>query len=572
MFPAGVHALEDTVRASILLGLALCVGIPCSAQVNVPSASPPPGVVPIPGGTTRVGLSMPALERMLAQEPDTRAYAGALLGGTPAHDVAVEPFWMQPTEVTCEQYAAFLVATGARAPEPWCEAAIRAASEEHARIQSARLEEALRHGLPPPEPEPFDAHQWWLAHGAGVGFELAPENRARPVVAVSWEDARAYARWAGLRLATEAEHARAVRGDFDRTWPWGEDTRAERFAATSESQNDGRPRLVASFRDAGGRFGVFDLAGNVWEWVADPYVAFLGYAPREWTYGAGNARTRTTGIAVFDPEQRVAVGGSFQMPLTLCRSGIRFGLNRDQRAAGVGFRCAASPRPGADVARTMNEGELAPANRPKGAAALPRCDPKRTLALDGWSTAPGEPVADWTPPEGYAVIRDYACIAFAPLEVVPVRDPQTLDRDSLEIAPVVIGYLHTTLDMLEPELPAGTYAVAWRPAGLRKLGGEGARPEGAPLEEVLHLDVATNHAILTDLDGRPLAAIPATIGWSAERDGTVSFVEPISTGEVTEAVRRVRFETYGPSATSKRGPVLVFGLAVRAPDASIDWR
>jgi hypothetical protein len=66
----------------------------------------------------------------------------------------------------------------------------------------------------------------------------------------------------------------------------------------------------------------------------------------------------------------------------LCRSGIRFGLVRDQRAAAVGFRCAASLRPGADVARTMNEKELAPENRAQGAAPLPRGDPRRALALD----------------------------------------------------------------------------------------------------------------------------------------------------------------------------------------------
>lgn len=514
---------------------------------------------------------MPALERMLAQEPDTRAYAGALLGGTPAHDVFVEPFWMQPTEVTCEQYSAYLVATGARPPEPWCESAIRAASEEHVRIQAARAEEAQRHGLPEPPPENFDAHAWWIAHGANVGFELAPENRARPVVAVSWDEARAYARWAGLRLATEHEHARAVRGDFDRSWPWGEDTRAERYAATAEVANDGAPRLVASFRDGGGRYGVFDLAGNVWEWTASAYVAFPGYAPREWTYGSGNAKKRTTGIAVFDAKQRVAVGGSFQMPLTLCRSGIRFGLLRDQRAAGVGFRCAASPRPGADVARAMNEDELAPENNAEGAAPLPRGDTSRALALEGWAVSADSSIEGWTPPPGYAVILDHASVAFAPLEVVPARDPQTLDRDSLEIAPIVIGYLNTTLDMIEPDLPAGTYAIAWRPSGLRKLGGDGARPEGAPLEEVLKIDIERSHAIFTDISGRPRAAIPATIAWSAERAGSVAFVDEVATGVVETDRRRIRFETYGPSATSKRGPVLVFEVVVRAPDASLVW-
>ncbi|MCY2960571.1 MAG: formylglycine-generating enzyme family protein [Planctomycetota bacterium] len=555
------------MHALAILGL---VGFaPVSAQ-NPPTA--PPGLVPVPGGTTRVGISMPALERMLSEQPETRPFAGALVGGTPAHDVAVEPFWIQPTEVTCEQYATYLLATGERAPEPWCESAIRAASEEHARVQAARSEEAARHGLTPPTPETFDPHVWWLEHGHGAGFELSPADRARPVVAVSWDEARAYARWAGLRLATEAEHARAARGDFERTWAWGEDARPERYAATSEVANDGAPRLVASFPEGGGRFGVFDLAGNVWEWTSDAYVAFPGYAPREWSFGSGAARIRVTAIAAFDPAQRVAVGGSFQMPLTLCRTGVRRGLLRDQRAAAVGFRCAADARPGLDMARTLNEDELAPEQRPKGAAPLARCDPRRTLAIDGWRTLPPEPLEGWTPPSGYAVIAAYECVAFAPVEVVPVRDPQTLDRDSLEIAPIVIGYLHTTLPLAEPELTPGTYIVAWRPKGLRKLGGEGARPEGAPLEEVLRIDIEKSHAIVFDLDGRPVTAIPATMTWSVEREGRAWFVDAPETGAVGSNRRRVRFEAYAPSATSKRGPVLTLDLTVLMPREDVAWR
>jgi len=532
----------------------------------------PPGVLAIPGGTTRVGIAMPALERMLAEEPATRIYAGALVGGTPAHDVDVETFWMQPTEVTCEQYAAYLLATGERAPEPWCESAIRAASEDHARREALRIEESTRNALTPPEVESFDAHAWWLVHGANAAFELSPADRARPVVSVSWDEARAYSRWAGLRLATEAEHSRAARGDSERTWPWGEDTRADRYAATSELANDGAPRHVASFREGGGKFDVFDLAGNVWEWTSDSYVAFPGYAPREWSYGFGSSRARVTGIAAFDPAQRVAVGGSFQMPLTLCRSGIRRGLLREQRAAAIGFRCAASARPGADVARHMNEGELASENRAKGSAPLARADGRRTLLLDGWRTIPSEAEAGWVPPAGYTVIAGYACIAFAPVEVVPVRDPQTLDRDSLEIAPIGIGYLHTTMPLAEPELLAGTYLVAWRPKGVRKMGGEGARPTGAPLEEVLRLDIERDHAIVYHLDGKPLAAIPATIQWSVEREGRASFVDAVATGEVEASRRRVRFEAYAPSATSKRGPVLTLEVSALDPGVGVEWR
>jgi hypothetical protein len=107
---------------------------------------------------------------------------------------------------------------------------------------------------------------------------------------------------------------------------------------------------------------------------------------------------------------------------------------------------------------------------------------------------------------------------------------------------------------------------------LRKLGTEGARQEGAPLEELLKLDVEQDHAIVFDIDGHPLAAIPATIGWSSDREGSVTFLDEVETGPEPSARRRVHFETYGPSATAKRGPVLTFDVAVRVPDATIVWR
>lgn len=529
----------------------------------------PPGLQWIVGGRTRVGMSVGEVERIIDGDPETRAYAGALIGGTPLHDVAVESFWLMPTEVTCEQYAAYLLATGARAPEPWCETAIRAASIEHARTTAARAEEALKHDLPVPEAEPFDAHAWWLANGRGAGFELAPYERTLPVVSVDWDEARAYARWAGLRLATEAEHARAVRGDSERPWPWGDDVRAERFASTQEVARDGSARPVASFPGGKSRQDVYDLAGNVWEWTSDAYTSFPHYEPHEWVFGWGEAKQRVTAIAAFDAQQRVAVGGSFQMPLTLCRSGIRRGLTRDQRALALGLRCAASPRAGADVAATMNAEELSPARRPKGAPPLPRAVPDLTVAVDGWRTIPSQPTEGWTQPSGYTVIADYRCIAFAPSERVPVRDPQTLDRQSLENGPVLLGYLHTTVPLVQPELGPGTYLVCWRAKGLRKMGGDGPRSPDPPLEETLRFDIERDQLIVFDLDGHPLAAVPATMSWGPERDGKAAFTpQP----DDREDRRSIHFEAYAPSETSKRGPFVAFDVIATDAQPGVRWR
>jgi formylglycine-generating enzyme required for sulfatase activity len=159
-------------------------------------------------------------------------------------------------------------------------------------------------------------------------------HAGRPVIGVDWEDAEAYCRWAGKRLPTEAEWERAGRGLDERSYPWGNQTPTfdlanyglgARFSYSQTLMPVGRYERGKSHE------GLYDMAGNVWEWVHDWYGAAY--------YEAGENRNPQ------GPEQgqfKVLRGGSWsELPKYLLAYG-RFKLPPATRNSFTGFRCAKS--------------------------------------------------------------------------------------------------------------------------------------------------------------------------------------------------------------------------------------
>jgi sulfatase modifying factor 1 len=144
---------------------------------------------------------------------------------SPPRKVNLPAFYIDKHEITHELYARFIAATGHKPPVDW--------------------------------------------PGGKMPLKLA----RHPVVNVTWNDATAYAKWAGKRLPTEAEWERAARGIDGRIHPWGNAT-----GKRSASGADGKERThpVGSFPDDVSPCGAFDMAGNVWEWTADWYDAYPG--------------------------------------------------------------------------------------------------------------------------------------------------------------------------------------------------------------------------------------------------------------------------------------------------------
>lgn len=195
----------------------------------------------------------------------------------PPHVVRLKAFYMDKFEVTREQYARFILATGHKAPTDWPDG------------------------------------------------KLSPQLAKYPVVNVTFADAAAYAKWAGKRLPTEAEWEKAARGKNGWSYPWGNSVLNKKSAVGEAAKGHTHP--VGSFPDDTTPFGIMDMAGNVWEWTSDWYDAYDGNDNLEIEFGEKYKVVRGGG-AVEQRQGAPTRRGSQRM-----RS-APYGSNE-----GLGFRC-----------------------------------------------------------------------------------------------------------------------------------------------------------------------------------------------------------------------------------------
>jgi formylglycine-generating enzyme required for sulfatase activity len=287
----------------------------------------------------------------------------------PAHRVRVASFFIDEHEVTNAQFREFVSATS------YLTTAEKPVDPESILRQSPP-------GTPPPAdqfllpgsvvftpPERAvsvkgseDYRQWWVwTPGACWNHPDGPASTIdgkddHPVVHVSWDDAVAYCQWAGKRLPTEAEWEFAARGGMDgKPYVWGDEPPSDDAIhaniwqgefPVSNTARDGFARTapVKSYPPNG--YGLYDMAGNVWEWCADWYDAEL-YRKRA---GAGVIVNPTGPVRSFNPArpftpERCQRGGSFLCCESYCtryRPGARHGCSPDTGMSHVGFRCAMS--------------------------------------------------------------------------------------------------------------------------------------------------------------------------------------------------------------------------------------
>lgn len=162
----------------------------------------------------------------------------------------------------------------------------------------------------------------------GAPLDGRTVSARRPVVCVTWGQARRYCEWHGQRLPAEAEWERAARGDDDRQYPWGDEPPTCDHA-TMHGCGVG-PREVGSAPAGASPEGLHDLAGNVWEWTHDWYL--------DDAYRKVGSRARPGGPHYGDV--KVVRGGSFYEEAGDLRASYRYGLTPDYGYSTVGLRCA----------------------------------------------------------------------------------------------------------------------------------------------------------------------------------------------------------------------------------------
>ncbi|MEO6435697.1 MAG: formylglycine-generating enzyme family protein [Tepidisphaeraceae bacterium] len=321
--------------ATVLTLLVVVAAAPPSTAL-APLAAPD-GMVFIPGGTFGMGCDDP-------RSTDSQ----------PLHPVTVNPFFMDATPVTNEQFEKFVEATkyvtvAERKPEP----------KDYPGVPLEKLVAGSAVFTPPPHDVPLDNPMaWWSyvpgaswKHPEGPQFDLKGREH-HPVVQICFEDALAYAKWAGKRLPTEAEYEFAARGGLEgKKFSWGdeltpggkypaniwtgrfpaENTEADGFKGTSS---------VQAFPPNG--YGLYDMGGNVWVWCSDWY--------RPDTYQSRDATTPTKNPGgaqdSFDPAEpgtpkRVLRGGSFLCAERYCTRylvGSRGKGAPDSAAPNIGLR------------------------------------------------------------------------------------------------------------------------------------------------------------------------------------------------------------------------------------------
>jgi formylglycine-generating enzyme required for sulfatase activity len=261
-----------------------CLVLACLLVGVMPVACGPATPEPSAGDTwTRpadgaVMVYVPAGEFLMGSTDDY-AYAGT--EEKPQHTVYLDAFWIDRTEVTNAQYRQCVDAGACEEPRCWDEDELN-----------------------------------------------APDQ---PVVCVSWNDAQAYAVWAGGRMPTEAEWEKAARGTDGRIYPWG-NSAPDCSKANYQGCEEYRPLPVGSHPDGASPYAALDMAGNVYEWVADWYdVDYYSRSPDRNPQGPDTGR------------KRVVRGGSLYTSDRVVRCAYRISpypsyMNRD-----LGFRVVVAP-------------------------------------------------------------------------------------------------------------------------------------------------------------------------------------------------------------------------------------
>jgi formylglycine-generating enzyme len=330
-------------RFAMLLGLTPLFA--CKKQIPAPPPAPPAAASPAPLTPPSDMALIPAGTFTMGSDDEMFEDAH------PLHKVTLPSFFIDKTEITNLAFSRFVAATHyvTIAEQP-------PRAEDLPGVPPEALVAGSTKFSPPSHPVPLDnPGNWWVyekatdwRHPEGPASAIAG-RMDHPVVHVAWPDAKAYCEWAGKRLPTEAEWEYAARGGLEgKRFAWGDSTTvagqwmANVWQGNFPDRNTAEDGYVATspvahFKPNG--YGLFDVAGNVWEWCSDFYRAdYFASSPAENPRGPGDS---------LDPDEpgvvkHVQKGGSFLCSDQYCVRYVVGARGKGEVNTGsshVGFRC-----------------------------------------------------------------------------------------------------------------------------------------------------------------------------------------------------------------------------------------
>ncbi len=352
LFVSCVGKQYDTKNITDTDTVHTCINI----TVRPPTAD---SLVIIPSGdTSTIGMVYISGGSFMMGGDNDQAYADEL----PKHVVQIKSFWMDVNEVTNAQYQKFVEATGyistAEKKPDWEELKKQVEPGTLKPPDSVLVAASLVFKQTSGPVTLTDVSQWWVwepgadwKHPQGKASNIKGKENY-PVVHISWFDAMAYCKWAGKRLPTEAEWEFAARGGLiNNNYPWGNEHVNEGKAKTNSwegnfpynnEKKDGFITAAPAKRYAPNGYGLYDMAGNVWEWCADFYDAAYYETLKNTTTLNPQGPAKSNDPAEPYTTKRVLRGGSFLCNDSYCsgyRVARRMKSSPDTGLENTGFRC-----------------------------------------------------------------------------------------------------------------------------------------------------------------------------------------------------------------------------------------
>jgi len=322
------HAMRGKVRMPYFLTALMLVAGTCLAEAD-PTVSYQDMIL-IPAGKFIMGDDRVEKTNQAGEFGNAKPW---YLDEHPKHTVELPAYYIEEHEVTNKQYLAFIAKQGGKYPDHWMSSGY-VFSLNLDKLQQVKVEK--------------------LRKLAANVFKLDKDTRAMkapallhdikaiiatmdklPVTYVTWQQAAAYCKWAGLRLPSEAEWEKAARGSDGQAFPWG-NTWKRHLSNTGSEQWDMGVAPIRSYPSDKSPYGVYDLAGNVSEWVQDWYKAYPNSDYKSDKFGETFKVAKGAGWS----------GGTGHYALQLFQRGAyRSNLPPENTFDDVGFRCAADATP-----------------------------------------------------------------------------------------------------------------------------------------------------------------------------------------------------------------------------------